>query len=168
MKNWHCHINISDITILYITAPSKWFIMYQQPDNDDGAKFEGAASVATTSTSSQEEPETALRRRRGRGGPTAAAVRVESNEEGGFEVGLSARHNISLTRYYSATVTEFVEEEAPPAPPEETTAPKVFGKASAWVANSLEDFSGSSQGWIRSQVWIILKSVMGLNTTKTP
>ena len=134
--------------------------MYQQPDNDDGAKFEGAASVATTSTSSQEEPERRLRR------PAAvAAVRVESNEEEGFEVGLSARHNISLTRYYSATVTtEFVEEEAPPAPPEDATAPKVFGKASAWVANSLEDFSGSSQGWTRSQVWMILKSVMGLDT----
>ena len=128
--------------------------MYQQPDNDDGAKYEGAASVATTSTSSREEPEMALRRP-----AAAAAVRVESNEEEGFEVGLSARHNISLTRYYSATVTtEFVEEEeeAPPAPPE-AMAPKVFGTASAWVANSLEDFSGSSQGRIRCQVWIILK-----------
>ena len=100
---------------------------------------------------------------RGRGrmrpGPTAAAaVRVESNEEEGFEVGLSARHNISLTRYYSATVTTELmgEEEAPPAAPspapEEAMAPKVFGTASAWVANSLEDFSGSSQGRNRSQV----------------
>ena len=96
----------------------------------------------------------------------AAAVRVESNEEEGFEVGLSARHNISLTRYYSATVTtEFVEEEeeAPPAPPE-AMAPKVFGTASAWVANSLEDFSGSSQGGIRCQVWIILKLYLDMMT----
>ena len=139
--------------------------MYQQPDNDDGAKYEGAASVATTSTSSREQPEMALRR-------PAAAVRVESNEEEGYEVGLSARHNISLTRYYSATVTtEFVEEEeAPPAPPE-TVAPKVFGTASAWVANSLEDFSGSSQGRIRCQVWIILKLYLDLryqNMTQFP
>ena len=137
---------------------SKFALMYQQPDNDGGEKYEGAASVATTSTSSREEPEMALRRP-----AAAAAVRVESNEEEGFEVGLSARHNISLTRYYSATVTtEFVEEEeTPPAPaipsPETAMAPKVFATASAWVANSLEDFSGSSQGRIRCQVWIILK-----------
>ena len=99
----------------------------------------------------------------------AAAVRVESNEEEGFEIGLSARHNVSLTRYYSATVTtEFVEEEeeAPPAPPSPETAmaSKVFRTALAWVANSLEDFSGSSQGWIRCHV--ILKLFLDLSTNK--
>ena len=67
-----------------------------------------AAAVGARSTSSQEESEEAHSDRNYLPRPcpaAAAAVRVESNEEEGLEIGISGRHNISLTRYYSATVT---------------------------------------------------------------
>ena len=111
-------------------------MLLQAYNDENGAKFEVAAAVATSSTSSQEEP--------GKYRPGPTAVRVESNEEEGYEIGISAQHNISLTRYYSATVT--AEVMAAPSPKATASkAPKAAASTAAWVANSLEDFSESSQ-----------------------
>ena len=95
-----------------------------QADSDGrGAKFEVAAAVATSSTSRRETP--------GRYWPNpraaaAAAIRVESNEEEGYEIGISARNNnISLTRYRSVSVTAEVVAAAPPSSSPEATTSKV-------------------------------------------